>query len=255
MAALGCAISPESALEQVLPDQHSEADDDQDDDDTGDGAEDDEAQASDEQADDEDDEGDLDSTKDAVRVNEPDAGASRDAGTVATKDASQSKPDAAAVVVADAASPGKDAATPGKDAGTAVVATCTAGTYAGTFSVDISGGLTRDSFEGSLTLQLSGSGDNLRIQTGSLSGKDAAGNPLTAKVSGSLNCLTKKLEGATVSDGIFEQRGSLISTVRFSGTMAASFTPESSALQGTWTLESSLRTRSGSGRFTAIKQP
>jgi hypothetical protein len=251
MAAIGCAISPESALEQVLTDDQS----DDLGDDQGDVTDDaDDEQAPDEQADDGDeddeDDGDLDSTKDAVRVNEPDASAPRDAGTTPAKDAGQDKPDAAAAADAATSTPVKDAAV---DAGTAV-ATCTAGTYAGMFSVDISGGLSRDTFEGTVTLQLTGTGDNLKVQTGSLNGKDAAGNPLTAKVSGSLNCLTKKLEGGTVSDGVFEQRG-LISTVRFSGTMAASFATETSALQGTWTLESSLKTRSGSGRFTAIRKP
>jgi len=258
MAALGCALSPETALEEALRDQPANG---QGEDDADEGVLD-RGQDADEQptTSDEDEGGDdeLDSTKDAVRVNESDASGGsgpRDAG-VASGGAAQGKADAATVdaatVDAGPSAPVKDAAV--VDAAPIAVARCIAGTYVGAFSLNVSGGLTRDSFEGTITLQLTGSGDKLAIQSGNLSGKDAAGNPLTAKVGGSLNCLTQKLEGGVVSDGVFEQRGALVSSVRFGGTIAASYGAESSSLQGSWTLESALKTRSGSGRFTALLQ-
>jgi len=101
---------------------------------------------------------------------------------------------------------------------------------------------------------LSGSGATLPIQSGKFEGKDGEGQAISASVSGSVNCTNRKLENGALRDGVYAAQDGLISTIRFSGTVAGNFSATASSLSGTWTLESALRTRSGSGTFSATLQ-
>jgi hypothetical protein len=226
---------------------------------------------------------DLDGTEDAVRVDDDDDDdkstvPSRDAGLAArgdaSADASTAKPNANDAA-ADAAKPalhdgggGSDAGAPSSQdaavstardgaadaAPAAQASTCTAGTYRGPMNGDITGGLTRARITGTVTMVLTGSGSTLQLQSGTFEGKDGEGHAIKASVSGSLNCTNRKLESGALRDGVYAAQEGLVSTIRFTGAVAANFSSSASSLSGTWTLESALRTRSGSGTFSATLQ-
>jgi hypothetical protein len=131
---------------------------------------------------------------------------------------------------------------------------CVAGTYRGALTGEITWSGSRTRVTATLTLALTGSGSSLEIQSGTLVGKDAEGHEIRARVSGALNCTGNKLENGRLSDGEYARREGLVAVIRFSGTLAATYTASPAALQGTWTLESALGTRSGSGAFSSALQ-
>lgn len=252
MAASGCAYAPEQDnLEEVLADRFNASDAvpdggrDEDDAEEVDGGE-----RGDEADDGESAEGEadgprLDSAEDAVRVSDSDAsatGAARDAGRV------------------DAAVPtqGEDASIDGEESSAeagaeAPAVACLPGSYRGEINGEITSSFSRERIAGTIEIDLVGAGDTLEVASGTIRGTDQDGNALTAKVTGFLDCRTQRLEQGALSDGLYTRPSSLVSTIHFAGDVAATYSSQPAALQGTWTLESALGTRSGSGRFTALR--
>jgi len=159
---------------------------------------------------------------------------------------------------------------PAPDAGTPVVPDagrvgCLPGTYKGGFEGEISAllGLIRIDVAGEMTIdvELSGSGDRLTIRNGLLQGTDTSEdkNPLFARISGVLNCATKKLENGVISDGTYNRvdplrPGSQPTTTTFSGTATGSYSTNPPAAVGTWTVKNGSGTRTSMGTFNVTLQ-
>lgn len=208
-----------------------------------------------EEADDDDAADDaLESNQGAVRVQDAapavatrDAG-SADASTATKADAgAESKPDASATKDAQVAS---DAA---RDSGEPAAA-CSAGRYSGAFTGEVTGGSARTSIEGTLTLTLTGSGNTLTIQSGTLQGKDKDGYAIAATVSGKLNCTSGKIESGTLRDGEYRRKVGVVSVVRFDGSVDGTYRAAEKELALSFRFESSLGTREGTGTASARLQ-
>lgn len=263
MAASGCAYAPDQVnLDDLLADRSGGSDllrdagrgggDDVEGTGDGDRAE----GADDRQEEDEgprEDDGDLsgnrgprlDSTEDAVRVSEGDASvtsSARDGGNVdaggqpEVEDASTAAQEKPLEVEPPPPAP-----------------SCLPGSYRGELTGEITSSFSRERVTGTIALELVGSGDTLQVASGTIRGTDQDGNAISANVAGSLDCTSLQLSQGALSEGLYSRRGSLVSTIRFTGGVAATYSSQPAALQGTWTLESALGTRSGGGRFTALR--
>jgi hypothetical protein len=141
---------------------------------------------------------------------------------------------------------------------------CLAGTYKGSFEGEISAllGAIRIDVAGDMTIdvELSGAGDRLMIRTGVLQGTDTSDqkNPLFARISGTLNCATKKLENGTISDGTYNRVdpiwGGPPTTTTFAGTAAGSYSTSPPAAYGTWMVKNGTGTRTSMGTFNVTLQ-
>lgn len=267
-----CALSPlteqaeQSDEQPVTRDPSDDADDDDDRDPPPDDSDDDQAEDDDDDAPPVRDGGAKDSgTNDAAsgRDGAVDAGSrpSDDrpdaAGPTPTLDAGEARPDAAApsrdAAVSDAGAQPADAASV-RDAAPPPPPICAAGTYRGSFSGQIRSGGESTGAKGSVTLVLTGGEPKLNIQEGTFSGQDDGGHALRARITGALNCTTRALEGARLLDGVYDMRVGLLSSISFTGALTGNVGGNPAQVQGNWTLESNLGTRSGSGTFNANKQ-
>ena len=115
--------------------------------------------------------------------------------------------------------------------------TCFAGVYTGTFEGEIKVlGFISLPIEGeiAITVATSDSGDSLTIEDGEIMGEDQDGNPIQAEVSGSMNCVTNRLENGKLLNGVYTRTG-LGMTVEFEGTADATYEPgDQPSLSGTW---------------------
>jgi len=141
---------------------------------------------------------------------------------------------------------------------------CLAGIYKGGFEGEISAllGAIRIDVAGEMTIEveLSGSGDRLTIRSGVLQGTDTSAdkNPLFARIAGTLNCATKKLENGVISDGTYNRVdpiwGGPPTTTTFSGTAAGSYSTSPPAAYGTWMVKNGNGTRTSMGTFNVTLQ-
>lgn len=189
-----------------------------------------------------------------------DASAPRDAG-----DAHDASVDAGGLDAArgDAATGVPDAST-ANDAGADAGSRCIPGRYVGAFAGEISAllGLIRLDITGTISLEIAATanGDQLQIKNGKLMGTDQDGNPLTALVSGTLNCATLKLENGRITEGAYNRVDPIFggppSTTNFSGTATATYNPTQNppSAQGKWEVKNSDESRGGSGSWTATLQ-
>jgi hypothetical protein len=144
---------------------------------------------------------------------------------------------------------------PGVDAATAALLTCVPGVYRGAFSGQVGflpgllGSLASTSIRGNIVIRVSvaSAGSLLVVEQGSVTGSDQEGNPLSAVVSGVLDCATGTLRSGKLSDGRY-RRGT--SDVTFAGDVSATYTAGPPTLTGTWTISSGLD--GGSGAFSAV---
>lgn len=175
------------------------------------------------------------------------------------KDASQPPPPPPPPV--DASSP--DASAP--DASGPVEAgmpgrRCPPGTYAGSFSGEISAllGLVRIDITGTISIDIGEpepNGQLLPIRNGKLMGKDQDDNPINAVITGTLNCGTLRLDNGRISGGTYTRRdplwGGPPTTVRFTGSATATFNLDPPSATGRWEVENENGLRGGSGVWSA----
>jgi hypothetical protein len=147
-------------------------------------------------------------------------------------------------------------AQPADDSGLPASGECKAGTYVGTFSgritalfvvnIDIKGDISIDALS-------AGGGDVLTIDHGKITGTDTEGNPVTADVTGTLDCKTKQLMNGALSNGVYVRK--LINqTVKFQGTAQAVYAPgDPPTVNGVWQTSGGIEM--GSGTFTAKLKP
>jgi hypothetical protein len=209
-----------------------------------------------------------------------DAGVWSDAAAAVPADGG--KPDAAVVDAAtppaaatdagkaDAAVPATDSGTttPSADAGTATDAStpvkptseCVPGTYKGAFSGQVSfipslfGSLLSVDITGAITISMgtNTSGNQLVISDGSVTGKDQDGRPITAVVTGTLDCVTKKLLNGKLTNGKYVRSSS--NTVEFSGTVTADYSPNPPSAAGAWKTSGGFL-EGGGGSWSAVHVP
>jgi len=197
----------------------------------------------------------------------PDASAMSDAGPLGEAGAA---PDAGAAVDAGAdagAAPGSDAgaadggsapdAATYSDAGPA--SECVPGTYKGAFSGQVNflpiafGGLLGVDITGtiSISIEADAKGALLTAKNGTVEGTDQDGNPVRAQVTGTLDCATKKLQNGKLVNGTYVRTGT---TVSFSGTVTADYSPNPPSATGTWKTSGGLL-EGGNGVWSAVLVP
>jgi len=176
----------------------------------------------------------------------------RDASVEGSEDPSVD--DAGASADLDASAPGEaDAGLP--DATLASYEGCLPGVYFGTFNgqvgflSDLFGSLTSSSIEGKIVIRVSlaSAGALLVVDEGTVKGSDKDGNPLTAVVSGVLDCATGTLRSGKLSNGHYVRAGNDLS---FTGDVNATYTAWPPSLTGTWDTTGGLE--SGAGVFSAL---
>lgn len=138
---------------------------------------------------------------------------------------------------------------------------CLPGTYEGSFKGEISAllGAIRIDVAGriSIDVELSGTGDRLRVRTGVLQGTDTSEdkNPLFARIGGVLNCATKMIEDGTITDGTYNRVdpiwGGPPMTTTFSGTIGGVYSTSPPAAVGTWMVRNATGTRTSMGTWDA----
>ena len=134
---------------------------------------------------------------------------------------------------------------------------CVAGPYVGTFSGELRAlnGVVRIDVVGVMRFELpAAEGATLTLRAGTIEGKDADGHPMTATVSGVLDCTTGQLEGGRITAGTYTRPDpvfrSRTTTSRFSGVVTGSFTAgDRPTGKGTWNVDSDRSTRNGNGTF------
>jgi hypothetical protein len=140
---------------------------------------------------------------------------------------------------------------------------CLPGTYKGSFEGEISAllGLVRIDVAGDITIEVDleqAGGDRLKVKTGILQGTDTSDqkNPLFARIGGTLNCATKKLENGTITDGTYNRVDPLYpwqppTTTTFSGTISGVYSTSPPAAVGTWMVTNDTGTRTSMGTWNA----
>jgi hypothetical protein len=143
---------------------------------------------------------------------------------------------------------------------------CLPGIYKGSFEGEISAllGAIRIDVAGDMTIEveLSGAGDRLMIRNGVLQGTDTSAdkNPLFARIAGTLNCASKKLENGVISDGTYNRVDPIWgmagqpTTTTFAGTAAGSYSTSPPAAYGTWMVKNGSGTRTSMGTFNVTLQ-
>jgi hypothetical protein len=158
--------------------------------------------------------------------------------------------------------------TPPADAGTAADAStpvkpaseCVPGTYKGSFSGQVSfipslfGSLLSVDITGAITINMgtNTSGNQLVISDGSVTGNDQDGRPITAVVTGTLDCVTKKLLNGKLTNGKYVRSSS--NTVEFSGTVTADYSPNPPSAAGAWKTSGGFL-EGGGGSWSAVHVP
>lgn len=89
------------------------------------------------------------------------------------------------------------------------------------------------------------------LDNGKVMGTDQDKNPLEATVSGTLNCITGKLENGKLEDGKYTRP--LTGDVLFSGTVTADYTPDPPSAKGTWKTSGGIEM--GMGTWSAALVP
>lgn len=119
--------------------------------------------------------------------------------------------------------------------------TCPVGHYSGTYEGMYGGGiLGMNPVNGTIEFAVDASGS----VTGKYSGTNPNNNS-KADLTGTLDCFTFELS-MDVKNGTYQ----LLGTVRFSGTMPGSYSPETRSFSGTWSL-SDTNSQSGTGTWAA----
>jgi hypothetical protein len=144
---------------------------------------------------------------------------------------------------------------PSPDAATAAVLACLPGVYRGAFSGQVGflpglfGSLISTSIRGNIEIRVSvaSAGSLLVVDEGSVTGSDQDGNPISALVSGVLDCATGTLRSGKLSEGHYR---SGTSDTLFTGDVSATYTAGPPTLTGTWTTSSGFD--GGSGVFSAV---
>jgi hypothetical protein len=142
------------------------------------------------------------------------------------------------------------------DSGPPVSTECQPGTYVGSFSgkitalfvvnINITGDISIDALTAA-------GGDVLTIDHGKVTGSDSDGNPVTADVTGTLDCATKQLMNGALSNGVYTRK-IINQTVNFAGTVQAVYAPGNPpAVSGVW--QTSGGVEMGSGNFNAVLRP
>jgi hypothetical protein len=197
----------------------------------------------------------------------PDAGKSDAAVVVASEDAATPVANPSDAGKADAAVPAADSGptSPPADAGSDAAAPanpstrCVPGTYKGSFSGQVSlipslfGSLLSADITGAITIQMgtNTSGSQLIISNGSVTGKDQDGNPITAVVTGTLDCATKKLQNGKLTNGKYVRTSG---TVDFTGTVTADYSPNPPSAAGSWKTSGGFL-EGGGGSWSAVNVP
>jgi hypothetical protein len=205
--------------------------------------------------------------------------APRDAGNGGALDAGAAAPDAAAPDSAAPIDAGQDAArdaavdaAPPRDAAPADAATppvdtgppppkCTAGSYRGTFmgsvAVQVFGlDITTIPLMGTITLTAVADGaDRFNVTNGAVTGTDDANDPITARVTGTMNCATGKLENGKLEDGKYIHW--LVGEILFTGSVSGTYTNTPPSANGNWQTETASTTllRSGMGTWNVSHVP
>lgn len=145
-----------------------------------------------------------------------------------------------------------------RDAGLA----CIPGIYAGAFSGEISAllGFIRIDISGIISIEV-GEGQpaqQLQIRNGKLDGKDQDGNPITAAITGTLNCANRRLENGRINNGTYRRRDPILGgperTVGFTGTATATYNHNPPSATGQWEVVNENGLRSGSGTWSTTLQ-
>ena len=141
------------------------------------------------------------------------------------------------------------------DSGT-VSGECQPGTYVGSFSGKITALLVVNiNITGDISIDAltAAGGDVLTIDHGKVTGTDSDGNPVTADVTGTLDCATKQLMNGALTNGVYTRK-IINQTVKFEGTVQAVYAPGNPpAVSGVW--QTSGGVEMGSGNFNAVLKP
>jgi hypothetical protein len=145
-----------------------------------------------------------------------------------------------------------------RDAGLA----CIPGVYAGAFSGEISAllGFIRIDISGTISIEIGAEGpaEQLPIRNGKLDGKDQDGNPITAAITGTLNCANRRLENGRINTGTYRRRDPILGgperTVSFTGTTTGIYNHNPPSASGQWEVVNESGLRSGSGNFSTTLQ-
>jgi hypothetical protein len=132
---------------------------------------------------------------------------------------------------------------------------CVPGVYSGAFNGRLGflpglfGALTSVSIEGKIVIHVNvpSAGALLVVDEGSVVGSDADGNPLTAVVSGVLDCAKGTLLSGKLSKGHYVRAGD---DIPFTGDVTATYALWPPTLTGTWNTAGGLE--SGTGVFSAV---
>lgn len=191
----------------------------------------------------------------ATEAGAEDAGGAADAALDAADAALDAAvPDAAADAAPVDAAPPADTAPPAPK--------CTAGNYRGVFMgavvVELFGfELTTIQLTGTVTLTAVAEAGTERfaVSNGAVNGQDDSGNPITAKVEGSLNCATGKLDDGKLSDGRYVHF--LIGEILFTGSVTGTYTNRPPYAEGAWQTETASTNllRSGMGTWNVSLVP
>ena len=136
---------------------------------------------------------------------------------------------------------------------------CIPGTYSGAFAGEISAlfGIIRIDIQGTISIDISPpaeSTDQLPIRNGKLDGKDTENNPITATISGTINCTTRRLENGRILNGMYTRRDPIYGgpprTVGFNGTATAIYNLDPPSATGQWEVVNETGLRAGSGTWS-----
>jgi hypothetical protein len=136
-------------------------------------------------------------------------------------------------------------------------ARCIPGLYKGKFQGKISVKLIIELLElditGNVDIEIGSEviGDKVVLNNGKVIGTDQDKNPLEATVSGTLNCITGKLENGKLENGKYTRP--LTGDVLFSGTVTANYTADPPSAEGTWKTSGGIE--SGTGTWNAALVP
>jgi hypothetical protein len=113
-------------------------------------------------------------------------------------------------------------------------------------NIDIKGDISIDALSAA-------EGDVLTIDHGKVTGTDTDGNPVTADVTGTLDCRTKQLMNGALTNGVYTRK-IINQTVNFSGSAQAVYNPGNPpSVNGVW--QTSGGVEMGNGTFNAVLKP
>jgi hypothetical protein len=126
------------------------------------------------------------------------------------------------------------------------------GPYSGTFegSVELAQLSEFSRVSGSLTAELTPDGaEGLVLRNGQLHGTDHQQNTLSAAFTGRFSCITHRLEGGKIEDGVYELEA-LGMDIAFTGSVGGTQSDQPAAASGSWITSSSDGLLRGSGTWS-----